>query len=210
MLGSLVGPHWSSRFSSWAAFPFVAVIEHTDFEPASTYGGRHVVYLSRYLPADDPFYSMDKKAAVDHAVQHLRRMFPALTEGSVQAAHVWRARYAQPLVERGDQRLIPICKRRSRTSTSPAWRRSIRRTAAPTTPFAKGARRRVYWRVCQATRKLALYADVTSTVEATNPPAFGSCRCGRRITRRRAPRPVAFALTDGSVRVSAFGLPRWN
>ena len=89
------------------SFPFVAVIEHTNFEPASTYGGRHVVYLSRYLPADDPFYSMDKNAAVGYAVQHLRRMFPALTEGSVQAAHVWRARYAQPLVERGYQRLIP-------------------------------------------------------------------------------------------------------
>ena len=31
-------------------FPFVGVIEHTNFEPASTYAGRHIVYLSRYLP----------------------------------------------------------------------------------------------------------------------------------------------------------------
>ena len=27
-------------------FPFVGVIEHTNFEPASTYAGRHIVYLS--------------------------------------------------------------------------------------------------------------------------------------------------------------------
>jgi len=32
-------------------FPFVGVIEHTNFEPASTYAGRHIVYLSKYLPA---------------------------------------------------------------------------------------------------------------------------------------------------------------
>jgi protoporphyrinogen oxidase len=32
------------------SFPFVAVIEHTNFEPASSYEGRHIVYLSKYLP----------------------------------------------------------------------------------------------------------------------------------------------------------------
>ena len=36
------------------SFPFVGVIEHTNMEPASAYGGRHIVYLSRYAPADDP------------------------------------------------------------------------------------------------------------------------------------------------------------
>ena len=30
--------------------PFVAVIEHTNFKPASTYAGRRIAYLSRYLP----------------------------------------------------------------------------------------------------------------------------------------------------------------
>ena len=34
-------------------FPFVGVIEHTNFEPASTYAGRHIVYLSRYLSEGD-------------------------------------------------------------------------------------------------------------------------------------------------------------
>jgi protoporphyrinogen oxidase len=33
-------------------FPFVGVIEHTNFEPAGSYGGRHIVYLSKYLPED--------------------------------------------------------------------------------------------------------------------------------------------------------------
>ncbi|MFX5752083.1 hypothetical protein ABTE32_21930, partial [Acinetobacter baumannii] len=34
-------------------FPFVGVIEHTNFESTDTYGGRHIVYLSKYLPVDE-------------------------------------------------------------------------------------------------------------------------------------------------------------
>ena len=88
-------------------FPFVGVIEHTNFEPASSYGGRHIAYLSKYLPETDPFYRMPDDEAVDFAFGHLRRMFPRLTNDWVLAAHVWRARYAQPVVECGYRRLIP-------------------------------------------------------------------------------------------------------
>ncbi len=91
-------------------FPFVGVIEHTNFEPASSYGGRHIAYLSKYLPETDPFYRMPNGEAVDFALGHLRRMFPRLTDNQVLAAHVWHARYAQPVVECGYSRLIPDTK----------------------------------------------------------------------------------------------------
>ena len=89
------------------SFPFVAVIEHTNFEHARAYGGRRIVYLSKYLPMEDPIYSMTNRAVIDFAVDHLRRMFPELNERWVLGAHVWRAPYSQPIVERGYRRLIP-------------------------------------------------------------------------------------------------------
>lgn len=89
------------------SFPFVAVIEHTNFEPASTYAGRHIVYLSKYLPATDPVYGMPDEEVIAFTLEHLRRMFPDLTDERVLDAHVWRARYTQPVVERGYRRLIP-------------------------------------------------------------------------------------------------------
>jgi len=103
--GSLSDTYWLNVNDP--SFPFVAVIEHTNFEPASSYAGRHIVYLSAYLPPEDPFYSMAEDEAAAFALRHLRRMFPALTSENVYAAHVWRARYAQPVVERGYRRLIP-------------------------------------------------------------------------------------------------------
>ena len=88
-------------------FPFVGVIEHTNFEPASSYAGRHVVYLSRYLPATDPFYALADDDVVAFSLRHLRRMFPTLADDAVLARNVWRAPYAQPVVTRGYARLIP-------------------------------------------------------------------------------------------------------
>ena len=88
-------------------FPFVGVIEHTNFEPASTYSGRHIVYLSKYLPATDALYQMPDGEAIAFTLKHLRRMFPDLADDHILAAHVWRARYAQPVVERGYRQMIP-------------------------------------------------------------------------------------------------------
>jgi protoporphyrinogen oxidase len=88
-------------------FPFVGVIEHTNFEPASTYGGRHVVYLSKYLPESAELYQMPDQRVIEYCIPHLERMFPAFDRRWVLGAHVWRARYSQPIVGRHYSRLIP-------------------------------------------------------------------------------------------------------
>ena len=88
-------------------FPFVGVIEHTNFEPPESYGGRRLVYLSKYLPETDVLYSMPDEEVVRFCLEHLQRMFPALSDEWVLDAHVWRARYAQPIVVRRYSSLIP-------------------------------------------------------------------------------------------------------
>lgn len=89
------------------SFPFVGVIEHTNFEPASSYQQRHIVYLSRYLLASDPFYTKEDDEIVRFSVQHLQRMFPQFSDDCLLQAHVWRADYAQPVVECHYNRLRP-------------------------------------------------------------------------------------------------------
>jgi protoporphyrinogen oxidase len=88
-------------------FPYVGVIEHTNFEDAATYGGRHIVYLSKYLPKTDPLYQMTDDQVMAFSLPHLQRMFPAFQQEWVQRFHVWRARWAQPVVERHYSALLP-------------------------------------------------------------------------------------------------------
>lgn len=88
-------------------FPFVGVIEHTNFEPPASYGGRHIVYLSKYLSDTDPYFNMSDDEALGYTIPHIRRMFPQFHQTWILGFHVWRARYSQPVVERNYSRLIP-------------------------------------------------------------------------------------------------------
>lgn len=89
------------------SFPFVGVIEHTNFEPPESYGGRHIVFLSKYLPEDDALYRMADDEVLDYAVPHLRRMFPDFRREWVTGHHVWRALYSQPIAEPRYSALVP-------------------------------------------------------------------------------------------------------
>ncbi len=89
------------------SFPFVGVIEHTNFERAETYAGRHIVYLSKYLPHTDALYRMNADEMLDFALPHLQKMFPALKREWILDHHVWKARWSQPVVEKHYSQLIP-------------------------------------------------------------------------------------------------------
>ena len=58
-------------------FPFVGSSSTPTFEPASTYAGRHIVYLSRYLPESDALWRMpDEEAVAVHARTPCGGCFP--------------------------------------------------------------------------------------------------------------------------------------
>ena len=89
------------------SFPFVGVIEHTNFDSAANYGGEHIAYLSKYLPTSDDFYKMSPKEAFDYAFPHLQRMFPKLTQDWIIDYKVWKAPYSQPIPSLYYSKLIP-------------------------------------------------------------------------------------------------------
>ena len=89
------------------SFPFVGVIEHTNFESAESYGGRHLVYLSKYLSPYDDLFRMSLEEIVQYTLPYLKQMFPAFSQEWIYKTHLWKARYSQPVVERGYSQLIP-------------------------------------------------------------------------------------------------------
>ncbi|WP_416400044.1 NAD(P)/FAD-dependent oxidoreductase [Alicycliphilus denitrificans] len=89
------------------SFPFVGVIEHTNFERPETYGGRHIVYLSKYLPHTDRLYSMTADEFLDYAIPFIQKMFPRFNRTWIQKHHLWRARWSQPVVEKYYSTLVP-------------------------------------------------------------------------------------------------------
>jgi len=88
-------------------FPFVGVIEHTNLDTSEHYNGRHIVFLSRYIAAEDPEWSYGDEQYLDVALQHLTRMFPDFDRTWLTDYRIWRADYAQPVTERDYSTYVP-------------------------------------------------------------------------------------------------------
>lgn len=88
-------------------FPFVGIIEHTNFEPPESYGGSHIVYLSKYLPESDALYTLGDDELLAFAIPHVTRMFPKFDRSWIIRHHVWRAAYAQPIMEKHYSGIVP-------------------------------------------------------------------------------------------------------
>ena len=79
-------------------FPFMAMVEHTNYMPAADYGGRHLVYLGNYRPMDDPLMSAAREDVLDEFLPHLARLNPAFDSSWVTDAWIFAAPFAQPIV----------------------------------------------------------------------------------------------------------------
>ncbi|MSQ10727.1 MAG: NAD(P)/FAD-dependent oxidoreductase [Dehalococcoidia bacterium] len=87
--------------------PFVAVIEHTNLVDRAQYGGKHVVYLSNYIAADDPFYQTPDDEVLAAYLPHLRRINPAFDQSWIREWHVYREDAAQPIITANYSQQIP-------------------------------------------------------------------------------------------------------
>jgi protoporphyrinogen oxidase len=88
-------------------YDFGGVIEQTNFVPPGEYGGRHLVYLSRYLPAGHPLGSAGDDEITARQVGQLGRLFGRDVGGILERSWVFRARHAAPRTELGFHRLVP-------------------------------------------------------------------------------------------------------
>lgn len=88
-------------------FPFVALIEHTNFEPKSTYSGKHIVYLSKYLPISDDLYSMNKNQLLEFSLPFIKKMFNQFNSSWIEDAYLWKEPYSQPIITKNYSKKKP-------------------------------------------------------------------------------------------------------
>jgi protoporphyrinogen oxidase len=80
------------------SLPFTAVIEHTNFVGPEHYGGRHYVYLSKYLETDHPYFTKDADELIAEYTTYLNRINPAFDASWITNSWVFRERAAQPII----------------------------------------------------------------------------------------------------------------
>ncbi len=90
-----------------AGFPFLAMVEHTNYIDPRHYGGDHIVYCGDYLEPDHEYFQMDQAALLERFLPALQRFNPQFDRSWVKAAWLWKTAYAQPVPPVGHSQNIP-------------------------------------------------------------------------------------------------------
>lgn len=91
-------------------FPFLALVEHTNWLPKENYGNDHIVYAGDYVPVEHEYFQMSEQALIDRFMEVLPTFNPEFNPDWVRKAWVFRAPYAQPVPSVNHSQNIPELK----------------------------------------------------------------------------------------------------
>lgn len=78
-------------------YPFLALVEHTNFVPAEHFGGDHIVYAGDYLEAGHEYFSMTDEQLLERFLPAFKKFNPAFEKDWVRKIWVSKTNYAQPV-----------------------------------------------------------------------------------------------------------------
>jgi len=80
-----------------AGFPFLAVVEHTNFVSPDNFGGEHIVYIGDYLEEEHEHFRLTKEQLLEKFAPSLKKFNPDFELGWVNKTWLYRTAYAQPV-----------------------------------------------------------------------------------------------------------------
>lgn len=98
-------PHYEEN-----EFPFLAMVEHTNYLPAQHYGGDHIIYCGDYVEPDHEYFQMSDQELIERFMPSMAKVNPDFKPEWVRKAWVWRAPYAQPVPFLNHSQNIPDLK----------------------------------------------------------------------------------------------------
>jgi protoporphyrinogen oxidase len=80
-----------------AGFPFLSLVEHTNFLPKEHFGSDHIIYIGDYLNPDHEHFSLSKEELLERFLPSLERFNPEFRREWVKNSWLWKTAYAQPV-----------------------------------------------------------------------------------------------------------------
>ena len=90
-----------------AGFPFLALVEHTNYMDSEHYGGDHILYCGDYLEPDHEYFSLNKEELLERFLPALARFNPDFDRSWVKETWLWKTAYAQPVPPVNHSQNIP-------------------------------------------------------------------------------------------------------
>ena len=99
--------HYWHNLPKAAGFPFLSLVEHTNFVPSEKFGGDHIVYCGDYLDPAHEYFRLSKDELLQRFLPALPRFNPEFRPDWIQEAWLFRTAYAQPVPPVNHSKSIP-------------------------------------------------------------------------------------------------------
>jgi protoporphyrinogen oxidase len=80
-----------------SGFPFLALVEHTNFVPPENFGGDHILYAGDYLEQGHEYFSLSEEQLLERFIPAFKKINPAFARDWVKKVWVFKTHYAQPV-----------------------------------------------------------------------------------------------------------------
>ena len=100
------GYYWFNLPKS-AGYPFLALVEHTNYIPPENFGGDHIVYLGDYLEPDHEYFRLGQDELLERFLPSLKRFNPRFDPEWINKTWLFKTVYAQPIPVLNHSRNIP-------------------------------------------------------------------------------------------------------
>ena len=103
------GYYWYNIPKS-AGFPFLAVVEHTNYVSPENFGGEHIVYIGDYIEPEHEYFQLTKEELLEKFAPSLKKFNPDFEPGWINKIWMYRTAYAQPVPLVNHSQNIPSIK----------------------------------------------------------------------------------------------------
>jgi len=100
------GYYWFNLPKS-AGFPFLALVEHTNFVSHEHFGGEHIVYAGDYLEPEHEYFRLSQEELLERFLPAFSRINPRFSPDWIRKTWLFRTNYAQPVPLVNHSRNIP-------------------------------------------------------------------------------------------------------
>lgn len=91
-------------------FPFLAIVEHTNFISPTHYNNDILLYVGNYLPQDHPYFKKTESELLAEYIPFLKLVNKDFDISWVKKSHIFKAPFAQPLIPLNYSKNLPSIK----------------------------------------------------------------------------------------------------
>ncbi len=90
-----------------AGYPFLALVEHTNFVGPEHFGGEHIVYAGDYLEVEHEYFKLSDEQLLERFLPAFKKINPDFERDWVKKVWVFKTSYAQPVPLLNHSKNIP-------------------------------------------------------------------------------------------------------